>query len=102
MSEPSTEAYSASKAGVVGLSHALSQSLAGKVRVNAILPGWIDTTGGEEIRAEDHAFQPAGRVGKPEDVAEMCVFLAGPRAGFITGQEFVIDGGITKKMIYPD
>ncbi|KAH7623756.1 putative oxidoreductase [Nannochloris sp. 'desiccata'] len=101
MSEPNTEAYSASKAGLLGLTHALSQSLAGKVRVNAILPGWIDTTGGEGVKAEDHAFHPAQRVGNPEDVVEMCVFLAGPQAGFITGQEFVFDGGVTKKMIYP-
>ncbi|KAL4522666.1 hypothetical protein Ndes2437A_g07426 [Nannochloris sp. 'desiccata'] len=90
-SEPSTSC----------LTHALSQSLAGKVRVNAILPGWIDTTGGEGVKAEDHAFHPAQRVGNPEDVVEMCVFLAGPQAGFITGQEFVVDGGVTKKMIYP-
>jgi NAD(P)-dependent dehydrogenase (short-subunit alcohol dehydrogenase family) len=104
MSEPNTEAYSASKAGLLGLTNALSQSLAGKVRVNAILPGWIDTSedDGADITRKDHAFHPVGRVGKPEDVAEMCVFLAGPNAGFITGQEFVIDGGVTKKMIYPE
>ena len=102
MSEPNTEAYSASKGGLLGLTHALSVSLAGKVRVNSILPGWIDTTGGELLTQADHCFHPAGRVGRPEDVAEMCVFLAGPQAGFITGQEFVVDGGVTKKMIYPE
>jgi NAD(P)-dependent dehydrogenase (short-subunit alcohol dehydrogenase family) len=103
MSESNTEAYSASKAGLLGLTHALSVSLAGKVRVNSILPGWIDTSGGTvTLSEEDHAFHPAGRVGTPEDVAEMCVFLAGPHAGFITGQELVVDGGVTKRMIYPE
>jgi NAD(P)-dependent dehydrogenase (short-subunit alcohol dehydrogenase family) len=106
MSEPNTEAYTAAKAGLLGLTHALSQSLAGKVRVNAILPGWIDTSvdgcNNVSITEEDRKFHPAGRVGKPEDVAEMCVFLAGEKAGFITGQEFVVDGGVTKKMIYPE
>ena len=102
MSEPNTEAYGSSKAGLLGLTHALSQSLAGRVRVNAILPGWIDTTGGKDLRPEDHEWHAAGRVGTPEDVAEMCVFLASPKSGFITGQEFVLDGGVTKKMIYPE
>lgn len=102
MSEPNNEAYAASKAGLLGLTRALSQTLAGKVRVNAVLPGWIDTSAGADLSPTDHAWHAAGRVGVPEDVAEMCLFLAGPAAGFITGQEFVVDGGVTKKMIYPE
>jgi NAD(P)-dependent dehydrogenase (short-subunit alcohol dehydrogenase family) len=79
-------------------------SLAGKVRVNAILPGWINTddAGDGVLRPQDHAWQPVGRVGIPEDVAQMCLFLCDDeRAGFITGQEFVVDGGVSKKMVYP-
>lgn len=107
MSEPNTEAYSAVKGGIAALTHALSMSLGPQVRVNCISPGWIDTTdylhGAPPpwpIRPEDHAQHPAGRVGKPEDIAEMVLYLCSPRAGFITGQNFVIDGGMTKKMIY--
>jgi NAD(P)-dependent dehydrogenase (short-subunit alcohol dehydrogenase family) len=73
--------------------------------VNAVLPGWINTdpNGDSVLRPEDHAWHPAGRVGRPEDVAEMCLFLCDDeKAGFITGQEFVVDGGVTKKMIYPE
>ena len=75
------------------------------MRVNAVLPGWINTdpSGDLVLRPEDHAWHPAGRVGKPKDVAEMCLFLCdNEKAGFITGQEFVVDGGVTKKMVYPE
>lgn len=101
MSEANTEAYSASKGGLVALTHALSISLAPRVRVNCISPGWIYTKG-EPPRPEDHAFHPAGRVGKPEDIAALAAFLLGPDSGFITGSEFVVDGGVTRKMIYPE
>lgn len=79
-------------------------TLAGKVRVNAVLPGWINTDPSDEaLRPEDHAWHPVGRVGVPRDVADLCLFLCDDgRAGFITGQEFVIDGGTTKKMVYPE
>ena len=104
MSEPHTEAYSACKAGLLGLTHSLSQSLSDRgIRVNAVLPGWIDTIGGVGLLPEDHAWHAVGRVGVPEDVAEMVAFLANSStAGFITGQEFVVDGGVTKKMVYPE
>jgi NAD(P)-dependent dehydrogenase (short-subunit alcohol dehydrogenase family) len=106
-SEPKTEGYSASKGGIVALTHAMSMSLAPKgVRVNAVSPGWIDVStwrpGGEQEKftPEDLAQHPVGRVGVPQDIAEICIFLASPRAGFITGQNHVVDGGMTKKMIY--
>ncbi len=101
MSEPDTEAYAASKGGLVALTHALSISLAPDVRVNCISPGWIYTKG-DPPREEDDAFHPAGRVGKTEDIAALCAFLVGPHAGFITGSEFIVDGGVTRKMIYPE
>ncbi|MFZ5817912.1 MAG: SDR family NAD(P)-dependent oxidoreductase [Bacillota bacterium] len=102
MSEPNTEAYAASKGGIVALTHALAITLGPAVRVNAVLPGWIDTSGGP-LREEDHAFHPAGRVGRPEDVARACLFLADPaESGFMTGQQLVLDGGVTRKMIYPE
>jgi NAD(P)-dependent dehydrogenase (short-subunit alcohol dehydrogenase family) len=101
MSEANTEAYAASKGGLVALTHALAISLAPDVRVNCISPGWIATKG-DPPRASDHAFHPAGRVGVPDDVAALTAFLAGPESGFITGAEFVVDGGVTRKMIYPD
>jgi NAD(P)-dependent dehydrogenase (short-subunit alcohol dehydrogenase family) len=99
MSEPGNEAYAASKAGLVGLTHALANSLGPSIRVNVICPGWI-WTHGEPLRPEDHAQHPVGRVGRPDDIAEACAFLASPAAGFITGQSLVIDGGMTRKMIY--
>jgi NAD(P)-dependent dehydrogenase (short-subunit alcohol dehydrogenase family) len=109
MSEPNTEAYSAAKGGLAALTHALSISLGPAVRVNCISPGWIDTADflhGQpspwKLRPEDHACHPAGRVGRPEDIAAMVIYLCGPGAAFITGQNFVIDGGMTKKMIYPE
>lgn len=101
-SEPGTEAYASSKAGLLGLTHALAATHAGRLRVNAVLPGWIDTSGGDELTAQDHEWHWAGRVGVPEDVAELCAFLAdGTKSGFITGQQLVVDGGVTKKMVYP-
>ena len=101
MSEPDTEAYAASKGGLVALTHALAVSLGPDVRVNCISPGWIATKGPVPT-AEEHAFHPAGRVGTAADVADLAAFLVGPRAGFITGSEFILDGGVTRKMIYPD
>ena len=100
MSEPDTEAYAASKGGILALTHALAMTLGPAVRVNAILPGWIDVIG-EELRPEDHAQHPVGRVGRPEDIAAAALFLADPaQSGFMTGQQLVVDGGMTRKMIY--
>ncbi len=101
MSEPNTEAYAASKGGLVALTHALAISLGPGIRVNCISPGWIETKG-EALRPEDHAQHPAGRVGRPEDIAAMAAFLLGPQSGFVTGAEFTIDGGMTRKMIYAE
>src|SRR4051794_28725625 len=101
MSEAHTESYSASKGGLVALTHALAISLGPDVRVNCISPGWIDVRG-EALRPEDHAQHPAGRVGRAEDVAALVAFLVGPDSGFVTGAEFVLDGGMTRKMIYAD
>jgi NAD(P)-dependent dehydrogenase (short-subunit alcohol dehydrogenase family) len=101
MSEPNTESYSASKGGLVALTHALSISLGPDVRVNCISPGWI-LTKGPEPTAEERAFHPAGRVGRAEDIAALAAFLVGSESGFITGAEFVVDGGVTRKMIYPE
>ena len=107
-SEPGTEAYSASKGGVVALTHALAVSLGPEVRVNCISPGWIavddwkksSKARAPELRPEDHAQHPVGRVGRPEDIAAMVLYLVSPGAGFITGQNFIVDGGMTRKMIY--
>lgn len=99
MSEPDTESYAATKGGLVALTHALSISLGPEVRVNCISPGWIDVRG-EDLRPEDHAQHPVGRVGRPGDIAGMAAFLLGPESGFVTGAEFVVDGGMTRKMIY--
>ena len=99
MSQPQTESYTAAKGGIAALTHAMAVSLAGKVRVNSISPGWIDTTG-SEITGADALQQPVGRVGKPDDIAEMVLFLCSGKAGFITGENICIDGGMTKLMIY--
>ena len=107
-SEPHTEAYAASRGGLLALTHALAISLGPDVRVNCISPGWIDTSAwqprGQEraakLRPQDHAQHPVGRVGRPEDVAALCLYLVSDAAGFVTGQNFVIDGGLTRKMIY--
>jgi NAD(P)-dependent dehydrogenase (short-subunit alcohol dehydrogenase family) len=99
MSQPQTESYTAAKGGIAALTHAMAVSLAGKARVNSISPGWIDTTG-SEITGADALQQPAGRVGKLEDIAETVLFLCSDKAGFITGENICIDGGMTKLMIY--
>ena len=99
MSQPQTESYTAAKGGIVALTHALAVSLAGKVRVNSISPGWIDTAY-TVYEGPDAIQQPAGRVGNPLDIASMAMFLASDKAGFITGENICIDGGMTKMMIY--
>jgi NAD(P)-dependent dehydrogenase (short-subunit alcohol dehydrogenase family) len=96
-SERNTEAYAATKGGVVALTHALAVSLGPRVRVNCISPGWIAKT---KLSRKDHAQHPAGRAGRPEDVGTLIAFLISAEAGFITGQNFVVDGGMTRKMIY--
>jgi len=101
MSEPNTEAYSASKGGIVALTHATAISLGPKgIRVNCVSPGWIETRGRRHSR-RDRAQHPVGRVGTPEDVASACFYLA-EQAGFMTGQNLTLDGGMTVKMIYED
>ena len=99
MSQPQTESYTAAKGGISALTHAMAISLAGVARVNSISPGWIDTTD-SDISKADALQQPVGRVGKPEDIAEMVRFLCSDKAGFITGENICIDGGMTKQMIY--
>ena len=106
-SEPHSEAYAASKGGLLALTHALAVSLAPEVRVNAVSPGWIDARDPVAQRAaplseSDHAQHPAGRVGTVEDVAATVAWLLSEQAGFVTGQEFVVDGGMTRRMIYRD
>ncbi len=96
-SEPDTEAYAASKGGLVALTHALAISLGPQVRVNCISPGWISH---RPVRKKDHAQHPVGRVGGDQDVAALVAYLLSDAAGFITAQNFVVDGGMTKKMIY--
>jgi NAD(P)-dependent dehydrogenase (short-subunit alcohol dehydrogenase family) len=108
MSEANTEAYSASKGGLFALTHALAVSLGPAVRVNSISPGWIETSAFKKsltrkipiLSQADHAQHPAGRVGTPDDIADMALYLLSRKAGFITGQNFIVDGGMTKKMIY--
>ena len=99
MSQPQTESYTAAKGGIAALTHALAVSLAGKVRVNSISPGWIETNG-REWTGSDAVQQPAGRVGKPSDIADAVLFLCSDSAGFITGENICIDGGMTRLMIY--
>lgn len=99
MSQPQTESYTAAKGGIAALTHALAVSLAGKVRVNSISPGWIDTSY-KIYEGTDAVQQPCGRVGNPLDIANMVLFLCSDKAGFITGENICIDGGMTKQMIY--
>ncbi len=99
MSMPQTESYTAAKGGIAALTHALAVSLAGKARVNSISPGWIDTDY-TEYEGPDATQQPVGRVGNPLDIASMVLFLCSDKAGFITGENICIDGGMTKQMIY--
>jgi len=99
MSQPHTESYTAAKGGIAALTHALAASLAGRVRVNSISPGWIDTDY-TMYEGPDAVQQPAGRVGNPQDIAQMALFLASDKAGFIAGENICIDGGMTKLMIY--
>ena len=96
-SEPDTEAYAAAKAGLVGLTHALAISLGPEVRANCVSPGWIARSA---LRKKDHAQHPVGRAGRGEDIAEIVAYLLSEAAGFVTGQNFVVDGGMTRKMIY--
>ena len=99
MSQPQTESYTAAKGGIAALTHALAVSLAGKVRVNSISPGWIDTSF-RRYTGPDALQQPAGRVGDPLDIANMALYLCSDKAGFITGENICIDGGMTRQMIY--
>jgi len=109
-SEPHSEAYAASKGGLIALTHALAMSLGPDVRANSISPGWIDVSAWQAhapsepqpLSASDHNQHPSGRVGTPNDVAAMVAYLVSPEAGFVTGQNFVIDGGMTRKMIYEE
>ncbi|MCL2574644.1 MAG: SDR family oxidoreductase [Defluviitaleaceae bacterium] len=99
-SQADTEAYSAVKGGIVALTHAIAVSLAGRARVNAISPGWIDTVNGN-FSGADHKQHPSGRIGIPQDIANMVMYLCdNEKSGFITGQNFVIDGGMSKLMVY--
>lgn len=99
MSQPQTESYTAAKGGIAALTHALAVSLAGKARVNSISPGWIDTDG-TLYEDSDAVQQPVGRVGNPMDIANMVLFLCSEKAGFLTGENICIDGGMTRQMIY--
>lgn len=101
MSQKDTESYTAAKGGITALTHALAVSLGGKVRVNSISPGWIDTTE-SEFGARDKEQHPVKRVGKPADIAAMALFLCSEESGFITGENIMVDGGMSKQMIYHD
>ncbi|WP_079508601.1 SDR family NAD(P)-dependent oxidoreductase [Mesobacillus jeotgali] len=103
MSEPNSEAYASSKGGIVALTHALAASLQEKgITVNSISPGWIQTADYDELREKDHHQHWSNRVGKPEDIARACLYLADPENDFINGQDIIIDGGMTRKMIYEE
>ncbi|MEW9603447.1 SDR family NAD(P)-dependent oxidoreductase [Bacteroides sp. L008] len=103
MSEPGSEGYAASKGGIYSLTHALALSLSEwNITVNSIAPGWIQTHDYDQLRPEDHSQHPSRRVGKPEDIARMCLFLCEKNNDFINGENITIDGGMTKKMIYPE
>lgn len=99
MSQADTESYTAAKGGLTALTHAMAITLAGKARVNAISPGWIDTTG-SQFEESDMTQHPAGRVGTPEDIVHAVMFLCDQKSSFITGQNIVVDGGMTKQMVY--
>ena len=99
MSMPQTESYTAAKGGIAALTHALAVSLSGKVRVNSISPGWIDTAY-TQYEGPDAVQQPVGRVGNPMDITNMVLYLCSEKAGFITGENICIDGGMTHQMIY--
>jgi len=105
-SQPDTESYSAAKGGIVALTHAMAASLAGKLRVNSVSPGWIETAAWHENKAkpahsrQDEQQHPAGRVGKPEDIAGIVLYLCSSKAGFITGENITIDGGMSRLMVY--
>ncbi|SFB15351.1 hypothetical protein SAMN05216312_10478 [Cohnella sp. OV330] len=100
-SEPNSEAYAASKGGILALTHALALSLGPDgIAVNAISPGWIETGDYDALRTADHEQHPAGRVGMPSDVVKACFYLTDPEGGFVTGTNLVVDGGMTRKMIY--
>ena len=99
MSQPQTESYTAAKGGIAALTHALAVSFRGKVRVNSISPGWIDTDY-TVYEGPDAIQQPAGRVGNPLDIANMVLYLCSDKAGFLTGENICIDGGMTRQMIY--
>ena len=99
MSEPNTLVYSATKGGIFSLTHSLAISWGPHVRVNCISPGWI-AKADEKLMPKDHSQHPVGRVGLPIDIAEMAFYLTSDKAGFITGQDFIVDGGMTRKMIY--
>ena len=101
MSQPQTESYTAAKGGIAALTHAMAVSFAGKVRVNSISPGWIDNAY-HVYDGPDALQQPSGRVGNPMDIANMVMFLCSDKAGFITGENICIDGGMTRLMIYHD
>lgn len=101
MSQPQSESYTAAKGGIAALTHALAVSLAGKARVNSVSPGWIETRGAV-YSGPDESQHPAGRVGRPEDIANTVLFLCSEKAGFITGENICVDGGMTKLMIYHD
>ncbi|MFI2855835.1 SDR family NAD(P)-dependent oxidoreductase [Paenibacillus sp. JSM ZJ436] len=102
MSEPHSEAYAASKGAIVALTHALAMSLGPQVRVNCVSPGWIETQNYSALRTEDHEQHPAGRVGTPQDIARACFYLTDPDNTFVTGTHMVVDGGMTRKMIYEE
>ena len=107
MSQPDTESYTAAKGGIRALTHALCISLSGKVRVNSVSPGWIDTSAYQHANSAapqhspaDRAQHPSGRIGTPEDIASMVLYLCSADAGFINGEDITVDGGMTKQMIY--
>jgi NAD(P)-dependent dehydrogenase (short-subunit alcohol dehydrogenase family) len=103
MSELNTESYAATKGGLAALTHALAISLGPDVRVNCVSPGWIETKNYAALRRKDHTQHPVGRVGKPQDIAEIVGWLLdGTRSGFVTGANFIVDGGMTRKMIYEE